>query len=55
MASLGTSERLALIRENLAETLNFEIIENIIAEGNNPKVYWGESFAFRQPISTISQ
>ncbi|BCR88622.1 tyrosine--tRNA ligase TYS1 [Aspergillus chevalieri] len=41
MASLGTSERLALIRENLAETLNFEIIENIIAEGNNPKVYWG--------------
>ncbi len=42
MATLGESERLDLIRENLAEFLNPEIIEKIIAEGRNPKIYWGE-------------
>lgn len=36
------SDRHALAQENLAETLKPEIIENIIAEGKNPKVYWGE-------------
>jgi tyrosyl-tRNA synthetase len=40
MASMEPSERLALIQENLAEVLNFEIVE-IIAEGNNPRIYWG--------------
>ncbi|KAJ3491730.1 hypothetical protein NLG97_g5547 [Lecanicillium saksenae] len=34
-------ERLALIRENLAEVLNAEIIEKILDEGRNPKIYWG--------------
>lgn len=34
-------ERLALIRDNLAEALNFEIIEKIIEEGGTPKIYWG--------------
>ncbi|KYK60541.1 tyrosyl-tRNA synthetase, class Ib [Drechmeria coniospora] len=41
MASKSASERLGLIRENLAETLNPEIIEKILNEGRNPKVYWG--------------
>lgn len=36
------SERYALICENLAEVLNPEIIEKILAEGRNPKIYWGE-------------
>lgn len=34
-------ERFALISENLAEFLNPEIIENILAEGRDPKIYWG--------------
>lgn len=34
-------ERLALIKDNLAEALNFEIIEKIIEEGGTPKIYWG--------------
>ncbi|KAF4983632.1 hypothetical protein FZEAL_984 [Fusarium zealandicum] len=41
MANLPTEERLSLIRENLAEVLNPEIIESILAEGRNPKIYWG--------------
>lgn len=42
MSNMGEAERLALIRENLAEILNPEIIEKIIAEGRSPKIYWGE-------------
>lgn len=34
-------ERLALIKENLEEVLNSEIIEKILDEGRNPKIYWG--------------
>lgn len=41
MASIPTSERLALIRENLAEILNPEILEQIVEQGRNPKIYWG--------------
>ncbi|KAL4957729.1 tyrosine tRNA ligase [Aspergillus filifer] len=33
--------RLDLITENLAETLNPEIIEAVLAEGRNPRIYWG--------------
>ncbi|KAL4920439.1 hypothetical protein BDW62DRAFT_198757 [Aspergillus aurantiobrunneus] len=33
--------RLDLITENLAETINPEIIESILAEGRNPRIYWG--------------
>jgi tyrosyl-tRNA synthetase len=43
MAAMEPSERLALIRENLAEFLNPEIVEKIISEGGNPKIYGGES------------
>ncbi|PNY25952.1 Tyrosine-tRNA ligase [Tolypocladium capitatum] len=41
MANMAASERLALIRENLAEILNPEILEKILEEGRNPKIYWG--------------
>lgn len=35
--------RYDLIRENLAEVLNPEILEGILAEGRHPRIYWGES------------
>ncbi|KAM7196217.1 hypothetical protein V8F33_006329 [Rhypophila sp. PSN 637] len=38
---MDAKQRLALISENLAEFLNPEIIENILAEGRDPKIYWG--------------
>jgi tyrosyl-tRNA synthetase len=41
-ADASAAERLDLIRENLAEVLNPEIIEKIINEGGNPKIYWGK-------------
>ncbi|KAH8430534.1 Tyrosine--tRNA ligase cytoplasmic [Aspergillus melleus] len=40
MASSAES-RFALIRDNLGEILNPELIESILAEGRNPRVYWG--------------
>ncbi|KAF1816353.1 tyrosyl-tRNA synthetase [Eremomyces bilateralis CBS 781.70] len=41
MADPRAAERFDLIKENLAEILNPEIIENILAEGRDPKIYWG--------------
>lgn len=41
MASLGTPEKLELIKENLVEVLNLEIIESVLTSGRNPKIYWG--------------
>ena len=38
---MTAEERFALIKENLEEILNPEIIEGILAEGRNPRVYWG--------------
>lgn len=35
--------RFGLIGENLAEILNPNIIKDILAEGRNPRIYWGES------------
>ncbi|KAL1846301.1 Tyrosine--tRNA ligase cytoplasmic [Paecilomyces lecythidis] len=40
MAS-AAKERFDLISENLAEVLNPELLESILAEGRNPRVYWG--------------
>lgn len=37
--------RFELISDNLAELLNPEIIESILAEGRNPRIYWGVSHA----------
>jgi hypothetical protein len=33
-------KRFDLITSNLAEVLNPEIIQGILAEGKNPRVYW---------------
>ncbi|KAF7562297.1 hypothetical protein G7046_g1803 [Stylonectria norvegica] len=41
MAEQTAAERFALISENLAEILNPEIIEKILADGGHPKIYWG--------------
>lgn len=42
MAALDSDQKLALIKENLAEVLNEEIIKKILGEGRSPKIYWGE-------------
>ncbi|KAL9622431.1 MAG: hypothetical protein Q9160_003276 [Pyrenula sp. 1 TL-2023] len=42
MASLDKNQRFDLIKENLAEVLNPEIIESMLSEGRSPKIYWGE-------------
>lgn len=41
MANMTPADRFGLITENLQEVLNKELIENILAEGRNPKIYWG--------------
>lgn len=41
MAQMAAEDRIALISENLAECLDFDMIEKIINEGKDPKVYWG--------------
>ncbi|KAH8754128.1 hypothetical protein F5883DRAFT_187188 [Diaporthe sp. PMI_573] len=41
MAKMPAEERIALIKENLAETLDFDVIEKIINDGKDPKIYWG--------------
>lgn len=46
MAQMAPEERLALIKENLAEFLDFDIIEKIVNEGKDPKVYWGTYVVF---------
>jgi hypothetical protein len=37
---MGLEEKLALIKENLFEVLNPELIERPLAEGRNPRIYW---------------
>jgi len=52
---LSKEERLALIKVNLAEVLNFEIIESIVNEGRHPRIYWGKhrpSLRFDNPRPT---
>jgi len=39
--NLDAKERFSLISENLIEILDPELIENILTEGRNPRVYWG--------------
>lgn len=46
MANLGIPERLELIKENLVEVLNVDIIEDVLASGRNPKIYWGMCHLF---------
>jgi tyrosyl-tRNA synthetase len=45
MASLGTPEKLELIKVNLAEVLNPEILESVFAQGRSPRIYWGKSIS----------
>lgn len=40
--ALSKEEQLRLIRANLAEVLNPEIIEKVIDEGRHPRIYWGK-------------
>jgi hypothetical protein len=40
--ALSAEERFDLIKENLGEVLNPELIESILKEGRNPRVYWGK-------------
>ena len=47
---MGAQERLALINENLAEVLNPELIENALASGRNPKIYWGGLSYYFLPV-----
>lgn len=35
--------RFDLIKENLGEILNPEIIESVLTEGRNPRIYWGNN------------
>lgn len=49
MTDKSNEERLTLIRENLAEVLNPEIIESALAEGRNPKIYWGAQTSLEAP------
>lgn len=46
MAEMNAAERFSLIKENLQEVLNPDIIEGILAEGRNPKIYWGTYTTF---------
>ena len=41
---MEVQERLALINENLVEVLNPELIEQPLAEGRNPRIYWVGSY-----------
>ncbi|RAH47125.1 tyrosine tRNA ligase [Aspergillus brunneoviolaceus CBS 621.78] len=42
--------RYDLIRENLAEVLNPEILEGILAEGRHPRIYWGTATTGRPHV-----
>ncbi|KAJ5947226.1 hypothetical protein N7466_000241 [Penicillium verhagenii] len=39
--SAAAQSRFDLIKDNLGEILNPEIIETVLAEGRNPRIYWG--------------
>jgi len=41
MTPTSSAEALAIITNNLAEVLNVEILEKVLAEGRSPKIYWG--------------
>lgn len=55
MAQMAPEERLALIKENLAEFLDFDIIEKIVNEGKDPKVYWGTYVLLKQILFHAKQ
>lgn len=46
MGDASAKDKFDIIRENLAEVLNPEIIEKILDEGRHPKIYWGMYISF---------
>lgn len=42
----SAQDRFSLINDNLAEILNPEIIQSILDEGKNPRIYWGMNAMF---------
>lgn len=50
MTTLTVPEQLALIKENLSEVLNEEIIESVLKEGRPLKIYWGKFYIFHFPF-----
>lgn len=52
-SNLGVNEKLALIQENLTEILNPEVIERVLAEGRNPRIYWGGRRCSSSQISSF--
>lgn len=42
MADLTKEQKLDLIKRNLEEALDIDILEKIYDEGRNPNIYWGE-------------
>jgi hypothetical protein len=51
MVAMDARERFALISENLAEILNPELIGHVLAEGRNPRIYWGTLHDFPLQLS----
>ena len=51
MACLDPSQKFALITKNLAEVLNPELIEQVLAE-RDLKVYWGTENLLCSPFGT---
>lgn len=46
MADLDSSQKIALINENLQEVLRRDIIENVIVKEDRPlAIYWGNAAA----------
>jgi tyrosyl-tRNA synthetase len=53
MAASSHSEGLATITNNLAEVLNVEILEGVLAEGRSPKIYWGTATTGRPHLGYL--
>lgn len=41
MSDLTTEQKLALIKRNLSEVLDLQIIEDVYKQGRDPVIYWG--------------
>jgi hypothetical protein len=41
MADLTTEQKLALLKRNLSEVLDQQIIEDVYKQGRDPVIYWG--------------
>ncbi|RJE24386.1 tyrosyl-tRNA synthetase [Aspergillus sclerotialis] len=48
---MSPEERFSLIKENLQEVLNPDLIKNILVEGKNPRVYWVPAIKIAQLLA----